>query len=49
MSKENVSMTEGPILKNIIYFAVPLMLTGILQQLYNNLKERVAKVKGTTN
>ena len=41
MSKENVSMTEGPILKNIIYFAVPLMLTGILQQLYNTFDSMV--------
>lgn len=35
MSKDNITMTEGPILSKIISFAVPLMLTGILQQLYN--------------
>ena len=30
-----VNMTEGPLLKKIILFAIPLMLTGMLQLLYN--------------
>ena len=30
-----MDMTQGPILPNLIRFAVPLMLTGILQLLYN--------------
>lgn len=34
-------MTSGPILKQIIYFSVPLMLTGILQQLYNTFDSMV--------
>lgn len=35
--KENyrTDMTEGPIFRKIIAFAVPVMLSGILQQLYN--------------
>lgn len=28
-------MTQGPFLKKIILFAIPLILTGVLQQLYN--------------
>lgn len=34
---ESNSMTRGPILKQVILFAVPLILTGILQQLYNTM------------
>ena len=30
-----MNMTEGPLLKEIILFAIPLMLTGMLQLLYN--------------
>lgn len=30
-----MNMTEGPLLKKIILFAIPLMLTGTLQLLYN--------------
>lgn len=30
-----MNMTEGPLLKKIIIFAMPLMLTGMLQLLYN--------------
>ena len=32
---KNVEMTQGPLFKNIWKFAIPLMLTGILQRLYN--------------
>ena len=31
----NVNMTEGPLLGKIIRFSVPLMLSGMLQLLYN--------------
>ena len=34
-AKKNVNMTEGPFLKKIIVFVVPLMLTGLLQCFYN--------------
>ena len=30
-----VNMTEGPLLPRILAFSVPLILTGILQLLYN--------------
>lgn len=37
MAKKNyeMNMTEGPLLKKIILFAIPLMLTSMLQLLYN--------------
>lgn len=35
MEKRRVDMTQGPFLKKIILFAIPLILTGVLQQLYN--------------
>lgn len=34
-SKHQIDMTTGPIFKKIIAFAIPLMLTGLLQLLYN--------------
>ncbi len=37
MNGENRTMTEGPIASQIIKFAIPLILTGILQQLYNTV------------
>ena len=33
--KKNVNMTEGPFLKKIIVFVIPLILTGLLQCFYN--------------
>ena len=33
--KNEVNMTEGPFLKKIVVFIVPLILTGLLQCLYN--------------
>ena len=33
--KKNVDMTEGPFLKKMVFFAIPLIITGILQSLYN--------------
>lgn len=36
MAKKNtLDMTQGPIVKNLVIFAVPLILSLILQQLYN--------------
>ncbi len=35
MKKFELDMTKGSIFKNIIFFAIPLMLTSILQLLYN--------------
>ncbi len=35
MLKKNVNMTEGPLLKNLIVFSVPIILSGLLQLLYN--------------
>ncbi len=32
---KNINITEGPILKNCLLFALPLIATGILQLLYN--------------
>lgn len=33
--KFEVDMLEGPLLKNMVYFAIPLFLSGILQLLFN--------------
>ena len=32
---KDLNITEGPLLKKIILFAIPLILTGVLQQFYN--------------
>lgn len=34
-TKQTVNMTEGPFLKKIIVFLIPLILTGLLQSFYN--------------
>lgn len=33
--KRNVDMTNGPMFGNIVFFAIPLVLSGLLQLLYN--------------
>lgn len=33
--RHTINMTEGPVTKNILAFALPIMLSGILQLLYN--------------
>ena len=33
--KHEMDMTEGPLLKKIIFFSIPLILTGLLQSFYN--------------
>lgn len=35
MKTSNVSLTEGPILKNLTLFAIPILLGQVFQQLYN--------------
>lgn len=35
MSKKEYSLTEGPIGKSLLFFAIPIMLSNLLQQLYN--------------
>lgn len=35
MSKSSINMTEGNILKNLICFAIPVLIGNIFQQLYN--------------
>lgn len=34
--KNHIDMTQGPFLKKVLVFAVPLMFTGLLQLLYNS-------------
>lgn len=34
-TKKGTLMTEGSIIKNILFFAIPLILGNLLQQLYN--------------
>ena len=33
--KNATNMTEGSILRNLIYFAIPVLIGNIFQQLYN--------------
>ena len=33
--KKGIDMTEGPILQKIVFFTLPIILTGILQLLFN--------------
>lgn len=35
MKRNSVNMTEGSIFKNLIYFAIPILIGNIFQQLYN--------------
>ena len=35
MAKKDINMLEGPLLGNVIAYAIPIMLTGILQLLFN--------------
>ena len=35
MKKHTVDMTQGNILRQIIAFAIPIMIAGVLQTLYN--------------
>ena len=33
--QRNINLTEGSIMKGLIYFTIPLLLSNFLQQLYN--------------
>ncbi len=35
MNRSSVNMTEGGILKNLIFFAIPVLIGNVFQQLYN--------------
>ena len=35
MKNISTNMTEGNILKNLIFFAIPILIGNIFQQLYN--------------
>ena len=37
MSKRMITMTEGSIEKRVIQFAIPILLSNLLQQMYNTL------------
>jgi len=41
MRKSSVSLTEGPIFKSLLFFAVPLLLSNLFQQLYNSVDSAV--------
>ena len=45
-SKANMDMTHGPLLGKIIRFSVPLMLSGMLQLLYNAADVIVDEIPG---
>lgn len=45
--KKTVEMCRGPIFKNIIIFAVPLLLTGLVQRLFNAADVLLAGWMGT--
>lgn len=48
MKKTNINMCEGPLLINMIRYAIPVMLTGLLQQLFNTLDIILAGQLGTS-
>lgn len=37
MKAKNIDLTQGPIVKNLILFSIPLLLSSILQQLYSTV------------
>lgn len=37
MKSKNIDLTTGPIVKNLIRFSIPLLLSSLLQQLYNTV------------
>lgn len=37
IKRSGITLTEGPILKNMILYAIPIILTGLLQVLYNTV------------
>lgn len=47
--KHNIDMQSGPLVKNIIRFALPIALSSILQQLFNSADTAIAGKFGTPN
>lgn len=45
-SKKSVNMTEGPFLKKIILFAIPVLLTSFIQQFYHTVDQAVVNYFG---
>ena len=43
MKKYELDMINGPLLKSILLFSVPLMLSSLLQLLFNNVWFRSKK------
>lgn len=41
MKEKSINLTEGSITKSIIEFSIPLLLTNLLQQLYNSIDSAV--------
>ena len=35
LKRKDINMTEGPLLKNIILYTLPIIFTGVLQLLFN--------------
>ncbi len=49
IKRDSVNLTEGPILRQIIFFAIPLLLGQLFQQLYNSVDSIVVgRFVGTT-
>ncbi len=48
MAKSNINMCEGPILRPTLSFMLPILLTGIVQQLFNAADVVLAGRLGTT-
>ena len=44
MSHSSASLTDGPIASGLIRFAIPILLTNLLQQLYNSAVNAVIKL-----
>ncbi|MBR5490011.1 MAG: MATE family efflux transporter [Oscillospiraceae bacterium] len=41
MRKSSVSLTQGPIFKGLLLFAIPLLLSNLFQQLYNSVDSAI--------
>lgn len=46
-NKHNIDMLSGPLVKNIIRFALPIALSSILQLLFNSVDTAIAGKFGT--
>lgn len=48
MKEKRINMLEGPIIKPMISFVIPILLTGVLQQLFNTVDVVLAGRLGTS-